>query len=194
MTPGVNLLPWRRRRRQRQRNVFVGQLLATAVSAAAAIGAMEFVLEGRVDDRKRRQLAVREQIRGFDERIAELDVERRGHDDLRARFQHLRQLWRDRAIAVGVLDALAQTLAVGAHYTAIAKRGNVLSVQGVAAGNDRVAQLMGNLGASHWFDEPRLQRIGNTPEAIYGSRSATFEISVAVTPPHEREVAHDAGT
>lgn len=194
MMPGVNLLPWRQRRRQRRRNVFAGQLLATTLSAAALIGTAEFVLQDRIDGRKQSQLAAREQIGRLDQRIAELDVQRRSHDDLAARSLPLRRLWRQRAAAVGILDALARGLVAGAHYTEVSKHGDVLSIQGIAAGNDRVSQLMGNLDGSPWFDEPQLKRIGSAPEAIYGSRSAAFEIAVAVTNPNQQEAARGAAT
>ena len=198
MPLGVNLLPWRRRRRLWQRNVFVGQLLATLVAAGVLVGATEFVLEARIDRQKQRQLALIEQIRRFDARIDEVDTERRQHDDLATRAEDLRRLCNQRGTALGIFEALAQTLASGTHYTAISRRGSTLSAAGAAATSDRVSQLMRNLGASQWFDAPSLQRIGSAPDALYGSAAAAFEITVSVTAPgqepeaEERGITHDA--
>ena len=173
----LNLLPWRERRRQRRRRAVVAGLGSSFVAAAVVLG-VAWQVNGSA------LVAVRDQNTRLGGRIAELDSRlleltdiERGNTEIAWRISALRQLDTERVEAVRVFADLASTLPPGLRYTAVARRGGMVSVRGTADAESSVSTFMRNLARSARFGAPNLQNIADAADS--GGR-AMFELSFEV--------------
>lgn len=181
----VNLLPWRQQQRQREQRVFAAQLAASFAAAVLLTAALGFHLDTQIDRQERRNRSLTEQMAALDGDIAQIDVVRRRQEDIDHRTQVLARLWHERSTSVDIFNELARTMVVGAHYTALTRRGDILAAQGAAASNDRVSSLMRNLDDSDRFATPNLQSISAQASADYGHDAAIFALRFVVDTPDE---------
>lgn len=183
----INLLPWRERRRQRAARRFGLQLAAAFGLAALLAMAFGFHLAAQLDRQERRNHALAQDVAALDGRLAALDELRRGAAEIEQRAGVLAALWQARATTLDVLGELARAMADGVRYTRLARRGDAMSAQGLAASNERVAALMRRLHASERFAEVRLRSVGGARgagEAAAGDGEAlAFELDFAVIAP-----------
>jgi len=70
------------------------------------------------------------------------------------RKQVVENLQTNRSQAVIVLDELSRQLPEGMYLKAIKQQGSVISLEGIADTNARVATLVRNLSASNWLESP----------------------------------------
>jgi len=75
------------------------------------------------------------------------------------RKQVVENLQTNRSQAVVVLDELSRQMSDGMYLKTIKQQGNVISIEGVADTNARVATLVRNLSASQWMESPNLVEI-----------------------------------
>lgn len=178
----VNLLPWRRQRRQRTQRIFCAQVAASFAAAAALTALLGFHLGARVDRQEQRNGRLTTQIADLDRGIAQLDAARRQRDENAGRASVLAALWRQRSAAVAIFDALAQTAVADVHYSELTRRGDTLTVHGLAASNGSVSQLMRSLDESPRFATPGLNSIGTVASRDYGHEAVTFTLTFVVEP------------
>ncbi len=183
----LNLLPWRQRRREQRRRRFLAGLAAAFLGAVTVVVGIGWLLGGLIGDQQRHNRQLAASIVELDARIVEIDKLRRDREHIQDRMRVLEQLRDQRATTVGILAELTRTMVPGAHYTALIRRGGVITARGVAESNDRVSKLMRGLGDSPWFTAPSLQRIEKAPAGpatdAYGDQAADFELTLLVTPP-----------
>ncbi|MFT7115205.1 MAG: type IV pilus assembly protein PilN, partial [Rhodoferax sp.] len=116
------------------------------------------------------------EIRLFDAQIKEiagLDTEIAA---LRARQQAVEDLQADRNIPVHLLTELVRQLPDGVYLTSMRQENQALTLQGDAQSNERVSELLSNLGTNTpWFTRPELVEI------VAGT--------LALTPREQRRIA-----
>ena len=183
MTARINLLPWRQRRRDRQRHTFLAQLGVVFGSTACLVVLATIALEGRIDNQGARNQFLRASIGELERRIDEIEVVRRRTDETVERIQTLANLRRDRARTVRIFDELARTIAPGVHYTSVVKRGPRISAHGVAHSNSNISALMRSLSESERFEAPELKGIEQAAGEGNTTRAAVFEITFATRVP-----------
>ena len=96
---------------------------------------------------------------------------------LRARQQAVEDLQSDRNLPVHLLAELVNQLPDGVYITKMSQVDQVVSISGVAQSNERVSELLRNLGNNTpWFSKPELVEI------VAGT--------IALTPREQRRVAN----
>ena len=176
----LNLLPWRERRRQRRRRVFVVGMAWSFAAAAAVLGLAWHVTDVAIELAREENARLAEQLAGLDSRLQELAAIERSNAEMAGRITTLRRLDAARLDTVRVFDELARTLPPGLRYTALARRGGVVSVRGTTDAEASVSTFMRNLARSPWFGAPSLQNIGDAADP---GGSAMFDLSFAVASP-----------
>lgn len=179
----VNLLPWRQRRRDRQRRMFCMQLLAVSAVAATLVAGAEVHIHGLIEQQRQRNGQLERRNAELDAEIAALDVLNRGAEEVAGRVRVLQALWAERSTTLELFDQLAHSAVAGLHFVALSRRSDALTVRGAAESNDRVAALMRNLRDTPHFAAPHLKTI----DADQGLRSATFELVFALVPNDAQE-------
>ncbi len=156
---GINLLPHRQIKRAERQRQFGLMALFTAVAASAIV----FAGWTYVGAKKQKQLDRNERL---EKAIAQLDIEIADITALKAqinnvleRKQIVENLQTNRSQAVVVLDEIARQLPEGLFLKSMQQKGNVITLQGVADTNARVATLVRNLEVSNALESPVLVEI-----------------------------------
>ena len=172
----INLLPHRQIKRAERQRQFGLMALFTAVLASAIV----FVGWTYLDAKKQAQL---ERNARLEQAIAQLDIEIADISELRGqinnvleRKQIVENLQTNRSQAVVVLDELARQLPEGLFLKSIKQVGDVITLQGVADTNARVATLVRNLEVSNWLTSPILIEIKTS--TLNGVKQNDFTLQV----------------
>jgi type IV pilus assembly protein PilN len=156
MSTRINLLPWRELRRQEQDR----QLLSASIGAWLLMGLVVFYgwyyMNGLIDHQNKRNDYLKTEIAKLDRKIAEINKIKERKQALIARMEIIQQLQQDRTQIVHVFDDLVRKLPKGVYLTGLAKKGNRITLKGLAQSNARVSNLMNNLDSSDWFTNPNL--------------------------------------
>lgn len=174
----INLLPWREWRRERARRTFFVHLGLSGALAFAVVLSWGWHLDTESRQMDHRNGYLRELIAELDRRLAEIEALREETDRVLSRLEVAHALQGNRQEMARVFDALAQTMADGAHYTSLSMAGYLFTAHGAAASNERVSTLMRNIEDSRWFAEPNLRSISEIRDGPhYGGRASEFELT-----------------
>ncbi len=157
----INLLPWRAERRKLREREFYMMLLGTAVAAFAVLLAAILWMGHLIENQNDRNAYLQDQIKGLDkqiEDIAELDKKRSA---LLTRKEIIEQLQSNRSQMVHLFDEMVKTIPDGARLTSMKQAGDVLTLEGIAESNSRVASYMRNIDVSPWMGHSDLGKIEN---------------------------------
>lgn len=176
----INLLPHRQIKRAERQRQFGLMALFTAVLAAAIV----FLGWTYLGSKKQAQL---DRNTRLEQGIAQLDIEIADITELKGqinnvleRKQIVENLQSNRSQAVIVLDELARQLPEGLFLKSIKQVGNVITLQGVADTNARVATLVRNLEVSNWLGSPVLIEIKTS--TLNGIKQNDFTLRVNLKP------------
>ncbi len=183
MIARINLLPWRQRRRDRQRRAFLVQLGCVFAGSACLVLPVALVLDGRIARQDARNEFLRASLAELESQADAIDEVRRSTDGTLERLRALTALRRDRDSTVRILEELARTVTPGVHYTSLVKRGGHITAHGVAHSNHAVSALMRSLEASERFEAPRLKGIEEVRANEKADQAATFELTFATSVP-----------
>ena len=179
----LNLLPWRERRRLKCRRAFVVGLASSLAVALAVLAVAWHVNESALDAARDRNSRLSERIAALDSRLLELADIERGNAEMETRISAFHRLEAERLGTVRVFSELARTLPSGLRYTALARRGGVISVRGTADSESSVSVFMRNLARSARLGSPSLQNIADVADS--GGR-AMFDLSFRAATPSAR--------
>lgn len=178
----INLLPWREELREEKQKEFLQYLVFVLIVASGLVFvAMQYV-NAAIDDQRARNSYVQNEIAVLDERITEIRDLQQRRQELLARMQVIQDLQGNRPVIVRIFDQLVRTLGTGVFYNQLQVQGNVVTVTGVAESNNRISELMRNLDASEWFQNPNLR--GLREAADYGDQASFFDLSFNQTLPN----------
>lgn len=156
----INLLPHREIARKRRKDVFnVGLGIAALVGGVLAGLAFLWIHGQTVAQQGRNQLLSTE-IERFDAQIKSIAGLEAEITALKARQQAVEDLQSDRNMPVYLLTELVTQLPEGVYVNNVAQVGQNVTMRGVAQSNERVSELLRNLGGrSAWFAKPELVEI-----------------------------------
>jgi type IV pilus assembly protein PilN len=97
------------------------------------------------------------------------------------RKQVVENLQTNRSQAVVVLDELSRQLPEGMYLKSIKQQGNLISIEGVADTNARVATLVRNLATSNWMELPNLVEIKSV--IVNTLKQNAFSLNVKIKVP-----------
>jgi type IV pilus assembly protein PilN len=96
----------------------------------------------------------------------------------------IQNLQGNRPVIVNVFDELVKIVPDGVYFKKISINEKMISMQGAAESNNRVASLMRNVDDSKWFTRPNLTQV--TANKKLGSRANDFAMSMELSLPSER--------
>lgn len=187
----VNLLPHRQLKREARQRQF-GLMAAFAAIAASAIVFMAYtVINARIDSQSERNARL-------DAAIVKLDKEIKDIQDLKdqitamlERKQVVENLQTNRSQAVIVFDELSRQLPEGMYFKSIKQVADVITLEGVADTNARVATLVRNFNNSNKLEAPGLVEIKAV--TANGQKQNVFTLTVKLKAPQTEDEA-DAAT
>ena len=92
----------------------------------------------------------------MDKQIAEVNTLKKDIDDLLQRQQAVESLQNERNRPVQLLEELVRQVPDGIYLTSLKQEGDLYTVSGIAQSNERVSDLLRNLGGVPWLDHAEL--------------------------------------
>ncbi|MBA3477390.1 MAG: PilN domain-containing protein [Lautropia sp.] len=156
----INLLPHREMRRERRKKDFVGTIAITAIAGGVLAFAGGFVINKQIEEQTARNNYVKTAIAKLDIEIAEIKDLEGAIAALQARQKAVEDLQSDRTIPVHLFDELVKLMPEGVFLERLQQVELMVTLNGFAQSNERVAELLRNLSdRSDWLEKPQLDEI-----------------------------------
>ncbi|MDD2879506.1 MAG: PilN domain-containing protein [Rhodoferax sp.] len=187
----INLLPHREAARKRRKDLFNVGLGLSALIGGVLAGLVFLWFQAQISAQQDANQILQTEIEKFDAQIKDIAGLEAEIAALRARQQAVEDLQSDRNLPVHLLTELARQLPEGVYVSSMRQDGQNVALQGVAQSNERVSELLRNLGNnSPWFSRPELVEIvagtvALTPRDL--RRVANFNIKVTLVRASEAE-------
>ncbi len=173
MTMRINLLPHREMRRERRKKDFLGLMALVGVCAAVAAVAIALVIDQRIDAQRARNDFIKAENKKLDEQIKEIATLRAEIDSLRARQEAVESLQANRTVPVHLMDELVKHTPEGIYLKSMRQDQAKVTMIGYAQSNERVSELLRNLGNhTPWLERPELMEIKAVRAPVSGSKDA----------------------
>ena len=174
----INLLPHRQiKRAERQRQFGLMGLMA-AVAAGAVVFTGWTYLGAKKDSQIERNGRLEQAIGKLDKEIADIKDLKDQINNVLERKQIVENLQTNRSQSVVILDELSRQLPEGLYLKSIKQQGNLITLEGVADTNARVATLVRNLSVSNWMESPNLIEI--KAMTVNGIKQNDFTMNVSL--------------
>lgn len=173
----INLLPHREVARKRRQDIFNVSLGISALFGGLLAGMIFLWYQAQISGQQSKNQVLQAEIKRFDAQITDIAGLETEIAALRARQQAVEDLQADRNLPVHLLTELVKQLPDGVYVANMRQDSQNVTLQGVAQSNERVSELLRNLGNNTpWFSKPELVEI------VAGA--------VALTPRDQRRVAN----
>lgn len=194
----INLLPHREAARKRRRESFYATLGAAALVGGMLAGAGFLWLQTAISDQQSQNGLLQAEIKKLDDEIKEISTLQAEIAALRARQQAVEDLQGDRNLPVHLLNELVKQMPDGVYLTSMKQDGQIVTMQGMAQSNERVSELLRNLGNnSPWLVKPELVEITAAMVTLTQRdqrRVANFTVRVGVKRPTDGQKSNSLAT
>ena len=152
----INLLPHRQiKRAAKQREFGLMGLMAAGAACAVVFLGWQF-LSAQNNTQLERNSRLEKANTDLDKQIADIKDLKDQINNVLERKHVVENLQTNRSQAVVILDELTRQLPEGMYLKSIKQTGNLITIDGVADTNARVATLVRNLSVSNWMESPSL--------------------------------------
>lgn len=156
----INLLPHREVARKLRKDLFNVSLGVSALAGGLIAGMIFLWYQAQLSAQQGKNLVLQNEIKQFDRQIKDIAGLETEIAALRARQQAVEDLQADRNLPVHLLTELVKQLPDGVYITSMRQEIQTVTLQGVAQSNERVSELLRNLGNNTpWFSKPELVEI-----------------------------------
>jgi type IV pilus assembly protein PilN len=190
----VNLLPHRQIRREARQREFGLMALFSAIAASAIIFLGYTYINAKINAQTERNTRLDTAIVKLDKEIADIKDLKDQISTMLERKQVVENLQTNRSQAVVVLDELSRQLPEGMYLKNIKQQGNVISIEGVADTNARVATLVRNLSTSNWMESPSLVEIKSVMVNTLKQNAFALNVNIKVPKVEADEKAVKGGS
>jgi len=189
----INLLPHREARRKERKTAFVAMLIAAVFVGGLMVLAVGGVIATRIASQNERNAFIQAENAKLDIQIKEIATLKQEIEALKARQQAVEDLQSDRNQPVYLMDELVKQVPEGTYLRSFKQAGQKVTLNGYAQSNERVSELLRNLGnVSPWLERPDLVEIRAASIGQGKDLRKAFEFTVNVGIKRSREA--DAST
>lgn len=188
----INLLPHREEKRKRRKEAFLRLLGMAGVGGAAIVLAASAIIAAQIADQNQRNDFIRSENDKLDVQIKEIASLKEDIAALKARQQAVEDLQSDRNQPVYLMDELVRQTPEGIYLRSFKQEGQRVALTGYAQSNERVSELLRNLGNnSTWLERPDLVEIrsASVGQAKDMKKVYAFTVNVGIKRPREQEEA-----
>ena len=193
----INLLPHREAARKRRRDTFYATLGVSALMGGLIAGAVFLWYAAQISAQQNKNLVLQTEIKRLEGQIKDIATLQEEITALRARQTAVEDLQADRNLPVHLLNELVRQLPDGVYVTNVKQENQVVSIQGMAQSNERVSELLRNLGKnSPWLTKPELVEIvaASVPLGKEQRRVANFQMKIKLLRTSEAQKAAAAAS
>ncbi|MBU2978647.1 PilN domain-containing protein [Alteromonas sp. C1M14] len=181
----VNLLPWREKQRQLQKQNYLAMLGAVALIVGAICWGIGKGIDNQISNQHARNQFLQQQISVLDSQIAEIQKIKESKKAIEQRMALIEQLQISRNVAPSVFDELARIVPAGVSFQTMKRMGNQIEITGLSDSNNRLSDFMRRLENSEVFTGGELSSIKADTSASDAVSDFTlkFRISPEISPP-----------
>ena len=184
----INLLPHREARRKERKTAFVAMLIAAVFAGGLAVLLVGAVISARIASQNERNAYIQAENAKLDVQIKEIATLKQEIEALKARQQAVEDLQSDRNQPVYLMDELVRQVPEGTYLRSFKQAGQKVTLNGYAQSNERVSELLRNLGnVSPWLERPDLVEIRAATVGQGKDLRRVFEFTVNVGIKRARE-------
>ena len=180
----VNLLPWREKQRQHQKQQYLAGLLAVAAIVGLIFWFIGQAIDQQINNQNSRNQYLEREIAILDAQIGEIKTVKEKKSAIEQRMALIEQLQASRNIAPIVFDELAKLVPPGVAFETMTRTNNRIEIEGVSDSNNRLSDFMRAFENSKVFVAAELSTIksdSSTARAI-SNFTLTFSINTNVAP------------
>ena len=186
----INLLPHRQiKRAAKQREFGLMGLMAAGAACAVVFLGWQF-LSSQNNTQLERNARLETANAELDKQIADIKDLKDQINNVLERKHVVENLQTNRSQAVVILDELTRQLPEGVYLKSIKQSGNLITLDGVADTNARVATLVRNLSVSNWMESPNLVVINAA--TVNNIKQNDFTVTVSLKVPKIEEAPKKA--
>ena len=175
----INLLPHREERRKQRQKDFVALMLLSGIFGALIVIAVGAYFSSQLSEQQARNSFIKAENTRLDGEIKEVANLKQEIEALKARQQAVEDLQSDRNQPVYLMDELAQQVPEGVYLKSFKQDGQRVLLNGYAQSNERVSELLRNLGNhSPWLERPDLIEIRSTGIGAGKDAKKVFEFTI----------------
>lgn len=192
----INLLPHREERRKQRKIAFMRLLAISAALGLAMVLAGAGVIAAQIAEQTRRNDFIKAENARLDAQIKEISTLKQEIEALQARQKAVEDLQSDRNQPVYLMDELVKQVPEGIYLRSFKQNGQRVIINGHAQSNERVSELLRNLGnRSQWLERPDLIEIRSTNigQGKDTRRVFDFTVNVGIKRPRDNDPATPAG-
>ena len=186
----VNLLPHRQIKRELRQREFGLMASFSAIAASAIVFLGYTFINSQIDAQMARNGRLDAAIVNLDKEIADIKDLKDKISIMLERKHVVENLQTNRSQSVIVLDELSRQLPEGMYFKSIKQQGAVISIEGIADTNARVATLVRSLSTSNWLEMPNLVEIKSV--LINNIKQNAFTLTVNIKVPKDEEESPQA--
>lgn len=193
----INLLPHREEKRKQRKKEFVAMLFLSAIVGALIVIAIGAYFASQLSDQEQRNTFIKNENARLDIEIKEVASLKQEIEALKARQQAVEDLQSDRNQPIYLMDELAQQVPEGVYLKSFKQDGQRVLLNGYAQSNERVSELLRNLGNhSPWLERPDLIEIRSTGVGQGKDAKKVFEftINAGIKRPRDQDQAAAAAS
>jgi type IV pilus assembly protein PilN len=187
----INLLPHRQLKRAERQRQFGLMALMSAVAAAAVVFTGWTFLGAQKDSQLERNGRLETAISSLDKQITDIKDLKDQISNVLERKRVVENLQTNRSQSVVILDEITRQLPEGLYLKSIKQTGNLITLEGVADTNARVATLVRNLGVSNWLESPNLVEIQSA--TVNNIKQNNFTLIVTIKAQKAEEAPKNPG-
>jgi type IV pilus assembly protein PilN len=158
-TVRINLLPHRQIKRAERQRQFGLMGAAVGILGLAIIFTGYTYISAEVSSQNSRNQRLKDATVKLDSEIKEIAGLKEKIGELRERIQAVESLQSNRSLAVTMLDEIARQIPEAVILKSLKQKGDLITLEGVADTNARVAILVGNLSNSTVLTSPELVEV-----------------------------------
>lgn len=180
----INLLPWREKQRQFQKQQYLMGLLAVAAIVGLAFWFVGQAIDQQISNQNSRNQFLTTEIALLDAQIAEIQKVKDSKSAIEQRMALIEQLQASRNVAPVVFNELAKLVPQGVAFESMKRVGNSIEIEGISDSNNHLSDFMRSLDASEVFVSAELSSIKSDSASAraISSFTLTFLISPTVAP------------
>jgi type IV pilus assembly protein PilN len=180
----INLLPVRRRRVEESIRKEVSIFFLLLGLSLAVMGYLHVAQTGEIEQMTQEKKRLSEEITRHQARQKELKDLEIKKKLLLQKLEIIDNLQANRDLVVRVLEQLASTVPSDKMwFRRVTEQGNTLTLEGVARGNETIAQFMETLAKSPCIDPNRVVLQQSRQEVVEGYKLKAFQLTCQVTAP-----------
>lgn len=179
----INLLPWRQAYREEKKREFVTILLGIVMLSALCAYIWIASVESAIENQNSRNRLLEDEIAKLELQVKEIAEIKKIRADLLARIKVIQDLEGTRPVIVRYFDDFVRTIPDGVFITSMDRRGDLITLDGVAESYNRVSAFLRKLDESEWFADPKLSSV--KAALGEGEQASSFQMTVNTSAPLE---------